>query len=51
VTQPSEKVYTSCMDLESLANVALKDADANTRRLGDYWRDRNVALVFLRHFG
>jgi hypothetical protein len=39
------------MDLEALADVTLKDADGNTHRLGDYWHDCNVALVFLRHFG
>ncbi|MBW2288725.1 MAG: hypothetical protein JRG90_12975 [Deltaproteobacteria bacterium] len=51
MTQPAEKSYTQQMDLEALADVTLKDADANAHRLGDYWRDRNVALVFLRHFG
>jgi hypothetical protein len=51
VTGPVERVYTQRMDLRALADVTLKDADANAHRLGDYWRDRNVALVFLRHFG
>jgi hypothetical protein len=39
------------MDLDRLADVSLEDADGNAHRLGDYWRDRKVALVFLRHFG
>jgi hypothetical protein len=51
VTRLAETVYTSHMDLAALADVTLKDAEANSQRLGDYWRDRNVALVFLRHFG
>ena len=51
MTRLAEKVYTPRMDLDGLADVTLKDAAANAHRLGDYWRDRNVALVFLRHFG
>jgi hypothetical protein len=39
------------VDLDRLADVTLMDADSNARRLGDYWRERPVALVFLRHFG
>lgn len=51
MTRPVERTYTQRMDLRALADVTLEDADANAHRLGDYWRDRNVALVFLRHFG
>jgi hypothetical protein len=29
----------------------LPGADGEERRLGDYWADRTVVLVFLRHFG
>jgi hypothetical protein len=39
------------MDLATLADVELPDADALTHRLGDYWAERPVVLVFLRHFG
>lgn len=36
---------------EKLAEFELVDASGETRRLGDYWRDRPVVLVFVRHFG
>ena len=39
------------MDLAALSDLVLPDADGNDRRLGDYWKDRAVVLVFLRHFG
>jgi len=39
------------MDLARLAAVELPDAAGTNHRLGDFWRDRSVALVFLRHFG
>jgi hypothetical protein len=39
------------MDLERLADVDLVGADGNQYRLGDFWADRPVILVFLRHFG
>jgi hypothetical protein len=39
------------MDLPALSGLALPDADGEEHRLGDYWRDRPVVLVFLRHFG
>jgi len=51
VTPAAEKVYTAAMDLHRLADIRLQTADEDAQRLGDYWRDRNVALVFLRHFG
>lgn len=51
MTRLAGKVYTTCMDPEALADVTLKDADANPHRLGDYWLDCKVVLVFLRHFG
>jgi hypothetical protein len=27
------------------------DTEGGTHRLGDLWRERPVALVFLRHYG
>jgi hypothetical protein len=39
------------MDLHALAEVKLQDATGTFRRLGDYWADGPVVLVFLRHFG
>ena len=39
------------MDLTALSALELPDPDGGLHRLGDYWRDRRVALVFLRHFG
>jgi len=39
------------VDLAALSAVELPDASGATRRLGDFWRDRATALVFLRHFG
>jgi hypothetical protein len=39
------------VDLDQLSAVELADADGTTHRLGGYWADRAVILVFLRHFG
>jgi peroxiredoxin len=39
------------MDAKQLAAVDLVDADGASHRLGDYWADRPVVVVFLRHFG
>jgi len=39
------------MDLQRLASLSLPDANAAPRRLGDFWRERRVVLVFARHFG
>jgi hypothetical protein len=39
------------MDLTRLERVELTGADGEQHRLGDYWADRAVILVFLRHFG
>jgi len=39
------------VDLAALSALSLPDADGRDRRLGDYWAERRVALVFLRHFG
>lgn len=34
-----------------LDDVVLKDEAGRDVRLGDLWRDRPVALIFLRHYG
>ena len=39
------------MDVSALAAVELSDSTGSTRRLGDFWAERPVVLVFLRHFG
>jgi len=36
---------------ERLAGFELVDSSGATRRLGDYWQDRPIVLVFVRHFG
>jgi hypothetical protein len=36
---------------EALADIVLPDHDGNDTRLADLWRDRPVALVWLRHYG
>jgi hypothetical protein len=39
------------VDLQRLSTLTLPDANAAPRRLGDFWRERRVVLVFARHFG
>jgi hypothetical protein len=39
------------VDLSALSDLSLPDPDGVPHRLGDYWAERRVALVFLRHFG
>ena len=39
------------MDLRALAAAELEDVNGEAQRLGSYWEDRPVVLVFLRHFG
>jgi hypothetical protein len=39
------------MDVDALAALELPDSTGSPRRLGDFWADRAVVLVFLRHFG
>jgi hypothetical protein len=34
-----------------LADIVLPDHEGNEVRLGDLWRERPVALVWLRHYG
>jgi hypothetical protein len=39
------------MDLARLESVVLRAADGKPHRLGDYWANQPVIVVFLRHFG
>jgi hypothetical protein len=39
------------VDLAAFSALELPDPEGAAHRLGDYWSDRRVALVFLRHFG
>jgi hypothetical protein len=39
------------MDLKRLEQVELAGADGGRYRLGEFWAERPVILVFLRHFG
>ena len=36
---------------DALADIVLRDHDGNEVRLGDLWRKRPAALVWLRHYG
>ena len=36
---------------DALADIVLPDQDGNEVRLGELWRDRPAALVWLRHYG
>lgn len=35
----------------AIADIVLPDQDGTDVRLGDLWRERPVALVWLRHYG
>ncbi len=39
------------MNAKKLGGLDVLDADGSTVRLGDFWKDRPVVLVFIRHFG
>ena len=39
------------VDLTRLSDVVLDGADGGRHRLGDFWTERPVIVVFLRHFG
>jgi hypothetical protein len=39
------------VDANRLADVHLADSGGSMRRLGDFWAERPVVVVFLRHFG
>jgi hypothetical protein len=47
----ASRCETEVMDLATLGTVELVDPAGLEHRLGDYWEDRPVVLVFLRHFG
>ena len=36
---------------DALADITLEDHEGKPVRLGDLWRDRPAALVWLRHYG
>ena len=38
-------------DARELADIVLPDQDGTEHRLGDYWREKPVALIWLRHYG
>lgn len=38
-------------DAAALADIVLPDQEGHDVRLGDLWKDRPVALVWLRHYG
>ncbi len=39
------------MDLKTLNFLVRPDAVGTEHRIGKFWEDQSVALVFLRHFG
>ncbi|CAB4894089.1 unannotated protein [freshwater metagenome] len=39
------------MNPAQLADTQLEGVDGQVHRLGDYWSDRRIVVVFLRHFG
>jgi hypothetical protein len=41
----------SAVDTQRLADVQLADSTGSMWRLGDFWAERPVVVVFLRHFG
>ena len=49
--RPAGLPVSSDMDPAALGALDLPDSTGTPRRLGDYWVDRPVVLVFLRHFG
>jgi len=38
-------------DASGFADIVLPDQDGVDHRIGDYWRDRPAALIWLRHYG
>lgn len=36
---------------DALADIVLPDHEGVERRLGDFWADRPVVLIWLRHYG
>jgi hypothetical protein len=39
------------VDISRLRAVELRDSSGSARRIGTFWEQRPVVLVFLRHFG
>ena len=39
------------VDIAKLAETEVQDPGGNKVRLGRYWQDQTVVLVFIRHFG
>ena len=39
------------MNPAQLADIQLNGVDGHQHRLGDYWSDKPIVVVFLRHFG
>jgi hypothetical protein len=39
------------MNTTQLADIELVGVDGEQHRLGDYWSDKPIVVVFLRHFG
>jgi hypothetical protein len=39
------------VDLTALSNIELVDLSGAPRRLGSFWAERPIVVVFLRHFG
>jgi hypothetical protein len=39
------------MNARKLAGLQVLDPEGRQVRLGDFWQDRSVVLVFIRHFG
>lgn len=39
------------MDLDTLKFLIRPDANGTEHRIGKFWEEQPVALVFLRHFG
>jgi hypothetical protein len=39
------------VDVARLRDLSLPDASGTARRIGTFWEQRPVVLVFLRHFG
>ena len=38
-------------EASGLADIVLPDHEGVEHRLGDYWRERAAALIWLRHYG
>lgn len=39
------------IDATQLGAISLNDPSGNPHQLGDYWSEKPVIVVFLRHFG